>query len=474
VLNTKLSNYFYSRDLFAFLSPLKTDAYFFGRSKTVQYLYGKYIMGEQSGLFGSRKLGKTSVLYALERQLALHGEKSIYINCEIPTIHKSNWYELLTYIIKAISEKYNLNLYLGDIENRYNENFALKSFEEDMISINKRLYGKRILIIFDEIEYICFSISNIEHWKSGKDFILFWQTIRSIYQKDSNLFAFLIAGVNPLCTEAALVGSYDNPLYGMIKPTYLELFGLNEVKEMVSGIGGYMGLKFDEELYTKLTEDYFGHPFLIGQVCSLINKDAPVDRPCNISKEEYAGKKESYDSYISCYLNVIKAETNTKNDAKTKQYVPSYKGNDPYIFISYSHKDSDAILSVISELNSLGYNIWYDEGIDPGNEWPDEIANALERCAYFIVFISNHSIASRNVLNEINFAIDEDKPFLAIHIEETKLPSGLKLRIGSTQAIMKYRIDSDIFYKKLNMVLGGRGMQRQELLSNEISKREFL
>ena len=31
----------------------------------------------------------------------------------------------------------------------------------------------------------------------------------------------------------------------------------------------------------------------------------------------------------------------------------AYKGSDPYIFISYAHKDSDTVLSVIARLKKM-------------------------------------------------------------------------------------------------------------------------
>lgn len=70
-ISGKLRKYFYNRDLFALESPLKTEAYFYGRNTLIQKLYDKYLLGEQSGLFGLRKTGKTSVLYALERQIIM-------------------------------------------------------------------------------------------------------------------------------------------------------------------------------------------------------------------------------------------------------------------------------------------------------------------------------------------------------------------------------------------------------------------
>ncbi|MHC6202863.1 leucine-rich repeat protein [Breznakiellaceae bacterium SP9] len=126
----------------------------------------------------------------------------------------------------------------------------------------------------------------------------------------------------------------------------------------------------------------------------------------------------------------------------------AYKGSDPYIFVSYVHKDSDKVFSIISEFHKNGFHVWYDEGIDPGNEWPEEIANALDKCSLFIVFISESSAASKNVRNEINMALSENKPFIAIWLEDAVITPGLKLQISSTQGIMRFRMEPEDFYRK--------------------------
>ena len=127
---------------------------------------------------------------------------------------------------------------------------------------------------------------------------------------------------------------------------------------------------------------------------------------------------------------------------------PAYKGTLPYIFISYAHLDSEKVFPIIREFQDTAYHLWFDEGIDPGNEWPEEVANALEKSALFVVFISPNSVNSVNVRNEINFALADNIPFIAIHLEETRLTAGLKLQIGAKQAIMKYRMDEASFRQK--------------------------
>ena len=145
---------------------------------------------------------------------------------------------------------------------------------------------------------------------------------------------------------------------------------------------------------------------------------------------------------------------------------PAYRGSEPYVFVSYAHADSEKVFAEIKRFNEAGFNVWYDEGIAPGNEWTDEIADALERCSVFVVMLTPTSAPRENVLNEINFALDEKKPFLAIHLEETELRSGLRLRIGTKQAILKYNMTDEEYEYKYTEAFKRMGLQKKPLAAS--------
>ena len=127
----------------------------------------------------------------------------------------------------------------------------------------------------------------------------------------------------------------------------------------------------------------------------------------------------------------------------------AYRGDAPYIFVSYAHKNADAVFGHITRLREEGFRIWYDEGIDPGADWSDEIATALANAEVFLVFVSNAAVASNNVRKEIVFAIDQKKYMLCVHIEETELPAGLKMQLGDIQALLEDRFhDKKKFYER--------------------------
>lgn len=129
-----------------------------------------------------------------------------------------------------------------------------------------------------------------------------------------------------------------------------------------------------------------------------------------------------------------------------------YEGDESYIFISYAHKDSKEVYPILDILADEGYRIWYDEGITPGSEWPENIAEHLIKSEVVIAFISANSIASPNCRNEVNFALAKNKQFLGIMLEHTEMSPGMELQLSSRQCIMKYNYTTDdAFYKKIYM-----------------------
>lgn len=119
-----------------------------------------------------------------------------------------------------------------------------------------------------------------------------------------------------------------------------------------------------------------------------------------------------------------------------------YRGDSPYIFISYSHKDSDVVFYIIGQLQMKQYRIWYDEGIDPGTEWDENIAEHIENCGYFIALLSEAYLESSNCKDELNYARELEKPRLLVYLEDVQLPGGMRMRLSRLQAIHKYKYSS--------------------------------
>ena len=125
------------------------------------------------------------------------------------------------------------------------------------------------------------------------------------------------------------------------------------------------------------------------------------------------------------------------------------------MFVSYAHENSAQVYPELRRLREQGFNIWYDEGIAPGSSWREELAQAIDECALFLIFITPGSAVSENCQKEVNFAENHGRRVLAVHLVETKLSMGLELALSDRQAVMKYQLGEAAYYEKLESTLAG-------------------
>jgi TolB-like protein len=140
--------------------------------------------------------------------------------------------------------------------------------------------------------------------------------------------------------------------------------------------------------------------------------------------------------------------------AGSQKPFPAYRGDEPFIFVSYAHDDAESIYPDLRSLHEAGFNVYYDEGISPGSRWTTELAEAIERASLFVAFLSPSSVGSENCTNEVEFAVSRKRPILVVHVAETPLPSGLELSLGGRQALKKYELDPEAYYSRLTDAVG--------------------
>lgn len=121
--------------------------------------------------------------------------------------------------------------------------------------------------------------------------------------------------------------------------------------------------------------------------------------------------------------------------------IQAYRGDEPYIFISYSHTDTE-VQEILTELAAKDYRFWYDEGIQSGSDWADVISERIKNCTQFIAFLSDSAIKSENVKDEIHLAVKYKIDMLVIHLESIVLDGGLELHLDRKQALLKYTYKS--------------------------------
>ena len=86
-------------------------------------------------------------------------------------------------------------------------------------------------------------------------------------------------------------------------------------------------------------------------------------------------------------------------------------------FFSYSRKDADFVIKLAGDLKKTGINTWVDQlDILSGARWDDSIEKGLRDASGMLVVLSETSIQSENVMDEVSYALSKGKRVLPLLI----------------------------------------------------------
>lgn len=297
LIKDRFRKYLFDTDLFLTSKPIQNDIFFFGRRDLVHDIVSKCKNNTNCGVFGLRRSGKTSVLFAVQALLKQQGYPTVFVPCE-SDLSSLDWRTALCRLVHDIYKELNFDVSVIDDE-KYQSFDTVIYFERDLYDALKEL-TMPITIMFDEIEAITFGVSQGEDsqnlWLDSDSFIQFWNTIKGYYSKYPKQLSLLVAGTNPMINEVPIIGKKKtpNPMYRTLSESnqgaYLPAFTNDDTKHMVNTLGGYMGIQFNEYAVSRLTSDCGGHPYLMRILCSHINKyirNNNIARPMFVTQAIY-------------------------------------------------------------------------------------------------------------------------------------------------------------------------------------------
>lgn len=299
-LRNAMAEILFRRDLFDDRLPIDNDLFFFGRGNIISKLREQVRKGQNTGLFGLRKTGKTSILYKLRRDATeLKYAKVVYLDCKSPVVRKKTARELIDYVTREIAEKSGISL------SRIKRGDEYERFTEVVRLATK---STQICLIFDEVEYISPVAKLDKHWHI--DFLDVWQLIwstQSIYKG----LCFVIGGVNAGVCESPTYNGVQNPLFSIVNVEYLRGFDSSTLNRMVTFFGSQMGLNFNSNAVAALEGHYGGHPLLTRLACSIIHTDherKQTARPIEITGDDIRAALPDCDTKIAAYCMHIVSE----------------------------------------------------------------------------------------------------------------------------------------------------------------------
>ena len=293
VLRQVLDRWLYRRDLFAQNFPV-TGRRFFGRDRPLAELRDAISSGTAAGIFGLRKVGKTSLLKEIQRRSSDTGDIVIYMDLlSVPAdVTDTCWlyWRLGTELHSRArsAQTRGINWRLGGVYLDYLDiprDFPVATaFDSDLnqvlvalrrLSVSPR---PKLVLMLDEIERLLPSPLGKEGFTGFLDFIGY---LRGVAQGTSD-FVPIITGANAAIAEASQFAGRDNPAFNFFREIYLPLLQPTETTLMVQTLGRGMGIRFSREVCGRIHCLTGGHPFFSRRFCSFLSERYPT-RPLETS-----------------------------------------------------------------------------------------------------------------------------------------------------------------------------------------------
>ena len=124
------------------------------------------------------------------------------------------------------------------------------------------------------------------------------------------------------------------------------------------------------------------------------------------------------------------------------------------IFISYSHQDADACARIDDAFAKQGnFDVWYDKGLVPGEVYRRRIASVIRDADCFIILLSNSSVTSEWVIDEVEYAKKLRKKIIPIWIENVDIPDDLDMILQRYHSLFWHLRSSDEQFERSLMML---------------------
>jgi cold shock CspA family protein len=309
VLRNILERWLYRRDLFAGNRPV-VGRRFFGRDKSLAELRDAVSSSVSAGVFGLRKVGKTSLLQESRRRSIELGDIVVYLDLlRLPAdVTDCRWlyWKIADTLKQDVDAMFGRQQSLREFRWRVGghfedypaipQDFAVATgFDSDLSRLLKLLRyipvspKPKIILLLDEVERLLPSALGKSDFTGFFDFFSY---LRGISQENDN-FVIIVTGANAAVTEAPQFEGRDNPVFNFFKEVYLPHLESLECGKMIRVLGRGMGLRFSDAALDLIYQLTGGHPFFARRLCSFIAETYP-ERPLDVDGQMVTALLESY------------------------------------------------------------------------------------------------------------------------------------------------------------------------------------
>lgn len=293
-IHKQLVEYLGPRDLYTSTQPVSGRS-FFGREHLLNELTDAVYRGSFIGIYGLRKIGKTSLIQHL-RDERLRDDAVTYVDLLLLSGEKdcNRLYHALERSLYERLSKRNQKLAnllrLGKIKlfSELSCNDIPSVFRQDLESLLDALAdGKgsginRLVIFLDELEVML----PMDGRPGFDGYVEFFSLLRGLSQtgRYKDLLSSVVVAANAAISESGYWKGRDNPVYGLYEGKYLSPLSNEDCVAMIRDLGRGMSVLWDDDAISAVLDETSGHPFLTRIFCSRIAKHNS-DRPLQVTTQ---------------------------------------------------------------------------------------------------------------------------------------------------------------------------------------------
>lgn len=308
-----------SSDLFAASAPV-FGWDFAGRKREIEAIRKHLLGGRPVGMYGLRKVGKTSLLLVIRNQLIQDARPApgaadepariivpVHLDLLKVSFAQQNRVGFMRALIKSTYEalaQVGLDARGLGLEPDLGETRRLRELAPDQVD---RAGTEMLEMLIDWAREqpmrraIMLFIDEYERLLGGSEFpqeqgIAILDYLRGLVQSYPGVFNFLVAGLSRRLASTPTLAGRQNPLFNFLVDFPLAGLEHKEMNELVRKISRRLSMRLDHDALALIWEESGGHPFLARELGRTIDKAIPIEtrlsRP--ITREDVVRLRETF------------------------------------------------------------------------------------------------------------------------------------------------------------------------------------
>jgi tetratricopeptide (TPR) repeat protein len=258
--------------------PVSDVINFFGRESLSQTLTDRLAQGQPIGLFGLRKMGKSSLMHYMQQLMPFPTAR---LDLQAGVAPQSVYERMLRLWNSDAQVRFNIDIGFDQVQlDAHDPTTGFVKYTQQILDkLSSQSAEPRLVIFLDEIELIAPPVGASD--SELKDYLSLMRTLRGMVQEQRQI-SLMVAGVDPSINRVSRWGKQQNPLFQLMQEVYLPPLLKSDCVQMIRNIGLQVELTYSDDAAEFVSQASGGHPSLARQLCSLAYKERGY-RPGEVS-----------------------------------------------------------------------------------------------------------------------------------------------------------------------------------------------